>query len=158
MVFPTVATQKVTFTVSHFTGYAAGDTSNLVIYDSNDTGKIINAFENATFYANYTNATSGNSVNGSNVSCQISFKILANWTQPANMTYNPTSLLYEYIKAFANYGTYTWNVSCSHINGNFSELEATDTIVINGTASQIPSGAGTGNTGGGAGGGDQLLG
>jgi len=120
------------FNVTHFTGYAGGIgfTSNLTIYDSNDTeggSKIVYQNQQAVFYADYVNSTSGLVIIGA--TCNFTENSSGSWSTPASMDYNATSLLYEYNKSFSLAGTFAWNVTCFG-NSNFDALSANDTIVI----------------------------
>jgi hypothetical protein len=83
------------FTVSHFTGFAAGATTNLIIWDETDAGMPYAGQtrypENQTrFFANYTNSTGP--IEEAN--CTINFNGLS-----ANMTWNTTGF-YEYNRSF----------------------------------------------------------
>ncbi|MBI2630571.1 hypothetical protein HYW76_05725 [Candidatus Pacearchaeota archaeon] len=123
--------------VSHFTGYAggAGYTANLTIFDNNDTIGGNNAVftgQQARFYSNYTNSTSGLVIIGAN--CNLTENSSGSWSAPVNMTYNSTSLLYEYNRTFSSALTVAWNASCLG-NSSYSSLNATDTIIIASPAS-----------------------
>ncbi|MEM3405987.1 MAG: hypothetical protein QW117_03400, partial [Candidatus Pacearchaeota archaeon] len=123
------------FNVSGFTGYAGGVgyNANLTIYDSNDTeggGNTIYVNQQAIFYANYTNSTSGQSINGSEIYCEITFNVSGGWTNPENMSFNSSSLLYEYNRSFNEAGTFNWNVTCDGSSLGYDALIANDTILI----------------------------
>ncbi|MEM3890418.1 MAG: DUF2341 domain-containing protein, partial [Candidatus Micrarchaeia archaeon] len=123
------------FNVTHFTGYAggAGYNANLTIYDSNDTeggGFTIQTNQQAKFYANYSNSTSGSPINGTGVYCEITFNVSGEWTDPVNMTFNTSSLLYEYNRSFIEVGTYNWNVTCNGSALGYDLLTANDTIPV----------------------------
>lgn len=112
----------LTFTVSHFTGYAAGSLSNLTIYDEIEGGGTKTTGEPVFFYANYT--SSGAHIPGA--SCNISF------SDNPSLWYAMTDSGddYEYYRdpGFSSTGTYDWDVACDHQSYNL--LEANDTIDI----------------------------
>jgi len=119
------------FNVSHFYAYAGGlgYNSNLTIWDDTDlTTKYVD--EQIYFYANYTNATSGESINNTNVYCNITFNISGTWTPWETMLFNTTSLLYQYNRSFTEAGTFNWNVSCNGSALGYDPLNATDTVVV----------------------------
>ena len=91
----------------------------------------------AEFFANYTNSTSGESVNGSGVVCRISFNISGGWSSPADMWFNSSSKLYEYNRTFPSRGTYLWNVTCNGSSQGYAILNATDNITITNTPAGI---------------------
>jgi parallel beta-helix repeat protein len=120
------STGVLVFNVSHFTNYSAGANSNLSIYDQNDTEIGLPALtgENITFYANYTNVTSGEGITGA--SCNISFNVTP--YGPDEMYWNSTSEEYNYNRTFSQAGEYEWNVTCNAIG--YEELNTTDDIII----------------------------
>lgn len=125
--------QNLTFNVTHFTSYTTGENSKLTIWDLNDTeggGKSIYTDQNATFFANYTNTTDGKSINGTGVYCNISFNVTGTWAEWKNMTFNQTSLLYEYNRSFDTSETLEWNVSCYGSSLDHEVLNTTDNITI----------------------------
>jgi len=116
----------LTFTASHFTGYAASGISNLTIWDETDSGmtyggKIKYANEQIKFFANYTNS-SGNYISGAN--CTINFT-----EGRYNMTWNATSSLFEYNRSFSTGGVFNWNVTCNKTG--YDTLTANDNVAIN---------------------------
>ncbi|MEM4336076.1 MAG: hypothetical protein QXY61_03655 [Candidatus Anstonellales archaeon] len=80
--------------------------ANLTIWDTSDNETICPG-ENITFFANYSNATSGEPI--LNADCNISFEDGVS----AMMWYNDSSLLYEYNRSFDNPGIYYYNVTCN---------------------------------------------
>jgi len=111
------------FTVSHFTGFAAGATTNLIIWDETDAGMPYAGQtrypENQTrFFANYTNSTGP--IEEAN--CTINFNGLS-----ANMTWNTTGF-YEYNRSFTLSGIYPWNVTCNKTG--YDTLTANDTVLL----------------------------
>ncbi|MCB9362780.1 S8 family serine peptidase [Candidatus Woesearchaeota archaeon] len=114
----------ISFTVSHFTTYSIGANSNLVIYDSVETNySEINT--SVTFYANYTNHTSGNHIN--DASCQIFF---SDDPTVQNMTNTGTQFTFEH--NFSTYAFHWFNVTCNRTG--YSTLSAVDDVLIAGAA------------------------
>ena len=116
---------NLTFSVSHFTGYAGIGDANLTIWDQNDTMPYgnQNAYNNTQikFFANYTN----NSVFLTGANCSICF----NDTGSCNfMNENSSVSLYDYNRSFSSAGNYTWNVTCNKTG--YESLNASDTIII----------------------------
>ena len=106
------------FSVQGFTNYTAGPNSLLEVWNSDNT----EISENADFYANYTNRTSGIIV--SNATCKIEFS-----DSSSLMAFNLTKGIYEFSRAFSAYGNYSYDISCNHTD--FETLNAADTIEIN---------------------------
>ncbi|MBN2094431.1 MAG: hypothetical protein JW727_00130 [Candidatus Aenigmarchaeota archaeon] len=116
------------FNVSHFTNYSAGANSNLTIFDSTDPEggeHTVFAGDQAIFYAGYTNATTGEPIVGGEAYCEIRFSDLVK-----NMTYNSTSMLYEYNRSFEVSGNYPWNITCNGSSLGFEALNSTDAVSI----------------------------
>jgi hypothetical protein len=114
------------FNVSGFTGYSSGSNSLLTIWDETDAdmpyaGQTKSLNEQVLFFANYTNATSGEIITGA--ICEIMFNSV--WL---SMPYNTTNLLYQYNRSFESGGLHNFNVSCSR--SGFETLLATDTVSI----------------------------
>jgi PGF-pre-PGF domain-containing protein len=113
-------------------------TTNLTIWDSSDDQIVYSNW--TVIYANYTDTTTGDSINGSGVWCDFSHNKTGTWTTPINMTFNPDTLQYELIadgSYLANhtsnlpYGFYSFNISCYDANhGSDVNLSATDEINI----------------------------
>ena len=73
----TVSEKNLTFNVTHFTNYTAGENTNLTIWDDTDSkGGSQTRYngERIMFFSNYTNRTSKIPVNGSGVYCKIDFE------------------------------------------------------------------------------------
>ncbi|MCD6371356.1 MAG: hypothetical protein J7L39_01400 [Candidatus Aenigmarchaeota archaeon] len=123
----------VWFNVSDFYAYAGGESagynSKLEIWDDTDT-KTKYVGDQVNFYANYSNATSGESIYGTGVTCNISFNISGSWTSWEQMTYNSSSKLYEYNRSFTEVGTFNWNVSCDGSSLGYDPLTTSDTFTI----------------------------
>lgn len=111
----------LTFTISHFTGFASAATANLTMWDETDLEtKYID--EDIGFFVNYTNTT-WNFIDGAN--CTIWFNDTAVWK---NMSWNDTFKSHEYNRSFSSYGIYKWNVSCN--KSGYDSLNTNDTVVI----------------------------
>gem|GEM_PF-3460308 len=109
----------LTFDVSHFSNYTTGPNTNLSIRDSGE-GSYVNVTDTVTFYANYTNVTTGALVAGA--SCAISFGDGTSASMSEGTVYTAT-------RAYNTTGTKTWNVTCSATG--YETLDASDTITIN---------------------------
>jgi len=110
-------------------GYAEGTTANLSTLD--DTDNLTKGIgEQINFYANYTNRSSGAAINGTSVWCEIKFNLTGNWTSTVNMSWNSSSLRYEYNRSFSSVGTYAWNVLCNGSALGYDVLNATDNVTI----------------------------
>jgi len=130
---------NLSFNVTHFTNYSAGVNANLTIWDDTDPeggSQTKYSGNQIKFYANYTNKTSGQSINGSGVYCNISFNVTPNG--PFGMTFNASSLLYEYNRSFSSSGTFNWNVTCNSSVQGYEGLNVTDTVTISTTNNYIP--------------------
>ena len=124
---------NLTFNVSHFTSYGAGENSNLSVYDETDLEggnktKYVN--NQIKFFANYTNITSKNPIDGIGVYCNISFNVSGSWTPYSEMIFNVTSLLYEYHRSFDSQGTFLYNVTCNGSSLGFESLNVTDSVKV----------------------------
>ncbi|MFC1769397.1 LamG-like jellyroll fold domain-containing protein, partial [Nanoarchaeota archaeon] len=116
---------NLSFTASHFTGYATNALSNLTIWDEVDSGELFGdqtkyQDEQVKFFANYTNS-SGALVGGN---CSVWFSDTG-WN---NMSWNSSHSIYEYNRSFSSNGTYDWNVSCNYTG--YETLNTNDTVLI----------------------------
>jgi parallel beta-helix repeat protein len=97
------------FNASGFSSYSANGTSNLTIWDDSDLDTV---FENQTmdFFANFTNSTGpSNTTDGG---CKIQEDSWGSYGSFSDMTYNPTTELFNYTTNFTDNGTFNFNVSC----------------------------------------------
>jgi hypothetical protein len=118
------------FNVTHFSNYSTGANANLSIWDETDAEGGSQTFyvnQNVTFFANYTNFTSGDSINGSGVYCNITFNDTSDYW---NMTFNSSSLYYEFNRTFSSDGMSRWDVICNGSSEGYEELNTTDTVLI----------------------------
>jgi hypothetical protein len=118
---------------SILTNSTSGDFANLTIWDETDLGMpyvngygLVYANETIKFFANYTDSVNGQPISGS---CNISFDD----SQDNPMSYNTTSMLYEYVRV-ANWSgsgifNITYNISCS-ASGLYDWLNLSDTATI----------------------------
>ena len=136
---------NLTFNVTHFTNYTSGANSNLTIWDDTDPEggtQTKNIGEQINFFANYTNKTSGESINGTGVYCEIQFSDLTD-----DMVFNGTSLLWEFNRSFDSEGTYDWNVTCNGSSTGYEILSITDTVgVVGFTGTYLTNGTATTNS------------
>ncbi len=116
---------ELLFNVMHFTNYSAGANANLTIWDQTDSMPYGNGYalvnEQAYFYANYSNITSGQVITGAD--CNISFS-----DSSGDLVYNSTKKLYEYNRSFSSAGTYNYNVTCNKTG--YEALTTSDSITI----------------------------
>lgn len=131
------------------TGSTSGTTTNLTIWDGSATSKdSTNWYSNCTggagsttclagkttthftvkFYANYSNSTAGPVIGN----CTIHFNYTGTYTEFINMTYSPSTLLYEYNHTFDRRGNFTFEVNCT--NSTYETLNATDSFEIKNSA------------------------
>lgn len=126
--FVSYASNDYTFSVTGFSNYTTGANSRLEIYDDNDPeggsqGKTQGS--DVTFYANYSNITSGVPITNAIGQCNITFDEAP--TGPFAMSYNAGSGLWEYNRTLNN-AAVDWSVSCS--GTNYEPLTITDDITL----------------------------
>ncbi|MBU0470154.1 MAG: hypothetical protein KJ984_01635, partial [Nanoarchaeota archaeon] len=118
-----------TLSLTGLTVFAEGTTSNATFYDQNDLGLDVIPGLEVKFFANYSDS-SGNSITGAGVFCEISFNTSTTFSTPINMTYNATSLLYEYVRSFTSAGTFYWNGTCDGSSQGYDILSGVDSILV----------------------------
>ncbi len=131
----------LSFQVIGFTNYSTGANSNMTIWDQTDPsmpygGKTKYPYDQVYFYANYTNTTSGGSINGTGVYCNITFNVSP--AGPFEMIFNDTTRLYWHNRSFAAAGMYDWNVTCNGSVQGYETLNTTDTVNISPAANTAP--------------------
>ena len=119
------------FNVLHFSAYAIGSNTRLDIYDEYEGSSVL-ADTAITFYANYTNYTSGGHIGGAD--CQIEFDDNPGTTFA--MTDNDANYNYTKTDGFSAEALHTWNVTCSNATGGWNTLNVTDDIQV--TVAAIP--------------------
>ncbi|MCK5107275.1 MAG: hypothetical protein KAQ83_00955, partial [Nanoarchaeota archaeon] len=93
------------FSVNYFDIFTSRENANLSIWDTtNFQLKAIN--EQIYFYANYSNTTNNQPLNGTNIDCEFSQNSSGSWSSPLSMIFNVSSGLYEYNMSFAVNDTY----------------------------------------------------
>jgi len=97
------------------------DNTSLSIWSTSDNGEV-GPNVNVTFYANYTNISSGLHIPGA--TCLIKFD--SDLTQYA-MTDNGVN--YNYTKFFSS-GFHTYNIICSKTGSGFNTLSAVDNVTM----------------------------
>jgi len=117
---------NITFKVGGFTNYSAGANSNLTAWDNTDPGMpfysgstIARKNQQAYFFANYTNRTSGQTV--SDGICNISFSDMN-----GNMYFNSTKMVFEFNRTLNASGIIPFTITCNHTD--FETLTASDNI------------------------------
>ena len=113
------------FKVAHFSAYAIGSNTRLDIYDEYEEGYV--AVDTAiTFYANYTNYTSGDYIGGAD--CIIEFDDNPGTTFA--MTDNGANYNFTKVGGFSGEALHSWNVTCSNATGGWNTLNATDDVQV----------------------------
>lgn len=116
---------SIIFTVSHFSAYTGGASTNLTIWDDSDLGtKYIN--NPIQFNANFTNATGpANTTNGA---CQIRFNTTGAWSAWNSMNYDAATQTYWNLTTFSTAGTpHYYQINCT---GTGETLSATDSFYL----------------------------
>ncbi|MBN1792981.1 DUF2341 domain-containing protein [Candidatus Woesearchaeota archaeon] len=116
---------NLSFNVTHFSNYTAKSNSQLLIWDDTDIERM-EVGEVVTFYANFSNTTNGESINGAGAACDIGFSD----TGVSSMTFNPTTKLYTYQRTFTIAGYANFNVSCDATTLGYEELTLFDSAII----------------------------
>jgi hypothetical protein len=117
-----LSNNKLVFSVTGFSDYTITSTSKLETYDDSDSTSVLQN-QTLTFNANYTDIVSGAPITGS---CNI--VILGDGTYA--MTYNATSLTYQYTASFADMGIKSYTVQCTPGEAGFDALELDSTFAI----------------------------
>ncbi|MBU0471957.1 MAG: LamG domain-containing protein, partial [Nanoarchaeota archaeon] len=115
---------NLTFSVTEFSSYSSTENSNLIIYDETDLGNIRYKNQQVRFYANFTNKTSGEVINGTGIYCEIDFLD----TSEELMTFANT--VYWYERDFVDYGIYSYSVFCNGSASGFEPVYLTDNVTI----------------------------
>ncbi len=114
----------VTFTVSHFTGYASGPTANMTIWDDTETlTKYVN--DSIKFYANYTNSTNDTIT----ADCNVRFDTGSGYGSWYDMSLNGDTYEYNSTAGFPSAGNFDFEVNCTNTL-NYSNLTANDSFVV----------------------------
>ncbi|PIZ53571.1 hypothetical protein COY28_03460, partial [Candidatus Woesearchaeota archaeon CG_4_10_14_0_2_um_filter_57_5] len=124
---------NLTFNVTGFSSYSAAEEANLTIWDDTDTLDI-NRNRNISFYANYTNITSGAFINASGTYCEIAFNLTGDWSSYEKMNMSTLVALYNYTRQFTQTGVYSYNILCNASVMGHAILNATDGLAVNNTA------------------------
>ncbi|MBW2980011.1 hypothetical protein KY360_01160 [Candidatus Woesearchaeota archaeon] len=116
----------------------SSDNTSLEIWDSTEMN--ISYVNSSTyFYANYTNVTSGVSINGTGTNCSINFNYTGTWSTPVNMTFNDTTLLYQYNETVTTrFGSY-YNITCDGVALGYDILNLTDEVYISNYPPETPT-------------------
>jgi len=107
---------NLVFQVSDFNyaPYSAAENAsiNLDIWDEIDSIiKYVN--QDVTFFANLSDNAYDNPVNGTATYCNIKFNLTGSYTNPVDMVFNHSSLLYEYTRPFSSPGNFDYLVFCN---------------------------------------------
>ncbi|HLD56827.1 MAG TPA: Ig-like domain-containing protein, partial [archaeon] len=130
-----------------FSAYTVADNAQLLTWDQTDSnnslygasGATKTTADTVTFYANYSNLTSGVPINITGSYCEFN----TTGVSPVNMTYSASTLLYSYSTSVSTAATHSWTARCVG-NDIFDNLNATDNVTIG----SPPSSGSTGSTGG----------
>jgi hypothetical protein len=120
-------TGTLVFNTTHFTNFSTVGNSRLRIWDQNDSGQPKGnrpacQGQRTEFFANYSRTSNSNPITAA--TCIINF---TDSTGNA-MTYNATSLYYEYNRTFSTPGIKQYNASCQRTG--FQRISLSDTINI----------------------------
>jgi hypothetical protein len=121
------------FNVSHFTSYTTKGNAKLIIWDETDIegGNLIKYInEQVKIFSNYTDYLTNESINGTNIFCEISFNDTGIWSIPVNMTFNDTNSIYEYNRTFQTNNTFYYNISCNGQVNGYEPISLIDSLVI----------------------------
>ena len=104
------------FEVSDFeyAPYSAAENASvdLDIWDETDSIiKYVNQY--LTFFANLSDNAYHNPINGTTTYCNIKFNLTGSYTNPVDMVFNHSSLLYEYTRPFSLPGNFDYLVFCN---------------------------------------------
>ncbi|PIZ49873.1 hypothetical protein COY28_06000, partial [Candidatus Woesearchaeota archaeon CG_4_10_14_0_2_um_filter_57_5] len=114
--------------VTGFSNYSAAEEANLSIWDTTESAPA-SVDANITFYANFTNITSGLPINGTDIWCEIQFNSTADpWFGLTNMTYDNNSAIYNYTTNFSASGFF--NVRCNGTALAHPVINVTDTFSV----------------------------
>ncbi len=133
-----------------FSAYTVADNAQLLTWDQTDSNSSLydasgaskTTSDTVTFYANYSNTTSGAPINITGSYCEFN----TTGVSSTNMTYSASRGLYSYSTSISTAATHSWTVRCFG-NSVFDDLNATDNITIGSAPSTS-----TTTTGGGGGG------
>ena len=120
------ANNNLTFNVSGFSTYVSASNSELEINVSNGYNNKPLGNETIWFLANYTNRSSGISINTTNTNCTIKFNDTS-WT---NMTFNMSTSLYQHNRSFTRTGTWNYNISCTGSVEGYEDINVTDSLTV----------------------------
>ncbi|MFC1647862.1 glycine-rich domain-containing protein [Nanoarchaeota archaeon] len=123
------ASNNLIFNVTSFSNYTVGNNSRLDINDTSDSQSVYEGTQHY-FYANYSNTTSQEPINGTDIYCEFQENSAGSWSAAVNMTFNTTTSLYEYNRTFGSAGTYDFNVSCDGTVQNFEDLLGSDEFTV----------------------------
>jgi hypothetical protein len=116
---------NLAFNVSRFSAYSASENAKLEIWDDSDSLPV-RTNELTGVYANYTNSTSGETISGSGIGCNVTFSDIG----MRQMAFNATDGIYWYNRTFGSGGNKFYNVACEDTDDNFATLNATDYVTI----------------------------
>ena len=141
----------VNVTASSFSSYVSGSNTDLNISDDTDNTEKTPS-DTITFTANYSNSSSGVSMNPTDHGCKCNITISEIDVNYTGMSFNSSGdTLWTYTTSdFTTAGTYNWSVNCSA--DNFDNLNTSDAVVITAAATSSTNTTTTAAGGGGSGG------
>ena len=133
-----------------FSAYTVSDNAQLLTWDQTDSnaslygasGASKTTADTTTFYANYSNVTSGAPINITGSYCEFNTTGIS----PVNMTYGSSLGLYSYSTQISAAGTHSWTSRCIG-GGTLDNLNATDNVTIGSAPGAAPSTGGGGSSG-----------
>ena len=127
--------QMIWIKIPHFSGVGTVvgmlnlSDATLYIWDETDAGEpwgdqIREVCDQVSFFANYTNTTSNESINNTLGNCTISFADAPNG--PFDMNWSGS--IWAYNRSFSEINSSNWNVTCN--STEYQTMQATDTVNI----------------------------
>jgi hypothetical protein len=123
------------FDVQHFSSYTSSENSQLNISDTSDDSNVY-LNEQMYFYANYSNVSSGEVIQGGGSYCNVTVD-----GSTFDMDYNVGSGLYEYNQSFSSAGVYSYQVSCYGTPLGFTNLDLGEDSLVSPSGSFSVRGA-----------------
>ncbi len=109
--------------------------SNLSIWDDTDIVSNGNNVKypqtSVSFFASWTNKTTGASINNSGAYCRIGFPTLSNNNFFVNMSFDGSDSRYKYNRTLETSGIFTYNVTCIGRSISIANISALDNVTIN---------------------------
>ncbi|MFW6378813.1 MAG: hypothetical protein ACOCZV_02215, partial [Nanoarchaeota archaeon] len=122
----------LTFTVKGFSSYTSDTNAQLKIWEEKENIEdSTNIFidDTITFYANYTNSTSGESIDGAEATCNISIDLPG--FSSTEMTYDTSKALYNHTITNPSSSDFNYSINCEDTGNPYEPLSLTDEVIVN---------------------------